>query len=78
MCAFQTPAIYTLGIFNEDGDEIHLTAPKPAVPSIANSSVVLEVITAALMSGRAYSAELTVQHPHVPGEVFITFIGIGT
>lgn len=76
VCTFQTPAIYTVGLFDENGDEISLTEAKPATTS-TSSSLVMDVIEAQLVRGRSYSAELTIQHPQVPGEAFITFIGIG-
>lgn len=72
MCTFQEPAIYTIGIFGEQGDEIILTRPMPA-----NMSIVVEIIEAGLERGNLYSVELTIQHHQVPGEAFITFIGIG-
>lgn len=76
VCPFQTPATYTIGIFDENGDEVGLTAPKPAIAANASNSVV-DVFETKLVTGNSYSAELTIQHPNVPGEAFITFIGIG-
>ncbi len=61
-----------MGIFDALGEEVVLTQSKPA-----NSSLVLERIESVLENGESYSAELTIEHRHVPGEVFITFIGIG-
>lgn len=72
MCAYQEPATYTIGIFDENGDEILLTDAR-----LANTAVVVDVIETALVRGNSYSAELTIQHNNVPGEAFITFIGIG-
>lgn len=71
MCTFQDPAIYTIGIYGKQGDEIILTRPKPA-----NMSIVVEIIETELEKGHFYSAELTIQQHQVPGEAFITFIGI--
>lgn len=72
MCEYQEPATYTIGIFDERGDEILQTEARPA-----NTSVVMDLIEARLESGSFYSAELTISHQHVPGEAFVTFIGIG-
>ena len=72
VCTFQDPATYTVGIFDARGDEILVTDARTI-----NTSVVVEVIEARLERGNSYSAELTIQHHNVPGEVFITFIGIG-
>lgn len=72
MCAFQEPATYTVGIFDAVGDEVVLTKARPA-----NSSFIVQRIDAMLESGQSYSAELTIQHQQVPGEAYITFLGIG-
>lgn len=73
MCAYQEPATYTIGIFDESGDEIILTDDRPA-----NTPLIMDMLeTALLEKGSSYSAELTIQHLNVPGEAFITFIGIG-
>ncbi len=61
-----------MGIFDSNGEEVVLTTAKPA-----NSSVIVERIDTVLERGESYSAELTIQHQNVPGEAFITFIGIG-
>lgn len=72
MCVYQGPATYTIGIFDQSGDEITSTDDRTV-----NSSIVVDVIETRLMRGSSYSAELTIQHLNVPGEAFITFIGIG-
>lgn len=72
VCSFQDPATYTVGIFDAHGDEIFVTDARTV-----NASVVMEVIEARLERGNSYSAELTIQHHNVPGEVVISFIGIG-
>ena len=51
------------------------TELRPAVGS-NSTSLVTDIIEARLVKGSSYSAELTIQHQHVPGEAFITFIGI--
>lgn len=72
MCTYQVPATYRVGIFDENGDELISTSARTA-----NTSLIVDVIEARLERGRSYSAELTIQHQNVPGEAFITFIGIG-
>lgn len=76
VCPFQTPATYTVGIFDENGDEISLSEVRPTTAN-TSSSLLMDVIEAPLIRGTSYSVELSIQHPHVPGEAFITFIGIG-
>lgn len=72
MCTYQDPAIYTIGIYDDSGDEVILTKEK-----LANTSIVVEMIEIRLERGQSYSAELTIRHQHALGEAFITFLGIG-
>jgi hypothetical protein len=72
VCTYQDPATYSIGVFDANGDEILVTDAR----SVANASEVMEVIEARLVRGNSYSVELTIQHHDVPGEAFITFIGI--
>lgn len=72
MCTYQDPAIYTIGIYDDSGDEVILTKEK-----LVNTSIVVEMIEIRLERGQSYSAELTIRHQHVLGEAFITYLGIG-
>ena len=64
--------MYSLDIFDETGELVTSTG----IHSIRNSTVVY-ALEVALEKGHTYSAKLTIQHQHVPGEAFITFLGIG-
>lgn len=72
MCTYQVPATYTIGVFDEEGNNIVLTKPQSV-----NMSLVTKNIEIHLDREHSYSVELTVQHPHVIGEAFVTFIGLG-
>lgn len=73
MCSFQEPALYTVGIFDSAGELITSTGPKSV-----SAAFIMDTVDLELEVGQSYSAELTIQHSQVPGEAFVTFLGIGT
>ena len=76
VCVYQDPASYIINIYNTSRTLVHTTGMEDissSEPTLIQCSVVLQ----GLLHGNTLSAELIITHPHVTGNAYFTYLGIG-